>query len=292
MPRLSTQRACHQGFTLMELLIVIALIALLATLLLPVLESATAQARRARCLSNEGQVFKAIKIYGVSFDSWYPSPAYADTQPEDTVDDETYYWGAGAAGGREDVGGGFYWYVSHTWRGKIAPYLGARTGDVPAAIKASKVGGYFERKEESAYDIMRCTVVYAPAPYTSYRAQYYGLNGYIAMYTNPQRLRSDAVKKDIAAAHPETMLDTTNTLAIGENWDSHWAIKPREPRLATDFAKVEVDGKEIYAGEVIARHRGVGNWVYYDGHGSSLNMTQIQERNCFLWLPDKEQALP
>ena len=291
MPRLLAQRAPRTGFTLMELLIVIALIALLATLILPVLETATAAARKARCLSNQQQIFKAVKIYSVSFDSWYPSPAYADTQPDDgsvtAVDNAAYFWGD-----REDVDPKFYWYKSHNWRGKISSYLGATVGDIPAALKASKVGGYFERKEEKGYDVLHCTVVYGPPPYTSYRAQAYGLNAYAAMYIKPQRLHSDMVKKDIAACHPETMSDTSNTFAIGENYDSHWAVKPKEPRDPGDFAKITVDGKQIYAGEVITRHRGVANWVYFDGHGASLSMQQIQDRQCFPWLPDKDTAIP
>ncbi len=294
--------ARHQGFTLMELLIVIAVIAMLATLLLPVLEMANAQGRKARCGSNLRQAFLATKTYSVSFDSWYPSPAYADTQPDGTpakddagtaeavdVNDEAtgcYYFGD-----RKDAGEGFYWYASHNWRGKISTYLGARPGDVPAALRTDPQyqGGHFERKDEKVYDVLKCTVVYGPPPYTSYKAQYYGFNAYAAMYV-PQRLHSP--KGDIAAAHPETMIDTTNTLAIGENWDSHWAVKPKYPRLDTDFPKITVDGKEIYAGEVITRHRGVANWVHFDGHGSSLDMQQTHERKCFLWLPDKEQAVP
>jgi prepilin-type processing-associated H-X9-DG protein len=174
-------------------------------------------------------------------------------------------------------------------RGKISIYLGARPGDVPEALKASKQGGYFERKTEPAYDVLRCTVVYGAPPYTSTRAQYYAMNAYVAMYVNPQRLHSDMVKKDIAAAHPETLMDTTNTLAIGENWDSHWAVKPKNPRTTTDFTK---NAQGIYAGEMIARHRGVANWVFFDGHGAALNPQQAEDRQGFLWLPDKEQKTP
>jgi len=302
MLRPQTPRDRRQGFTLMELLIVIALIALLATLLLPVLETATAQGRKARCLSNERQGFVAMKTYSVGFDSWYPSPAYPDTQPDGTAakddagtaeavdvnDDATgcYYHGD-----RKDVGEGLYWYASHNWRGKISTYLGARPGDVPEALRTDPQyqGGYFERKDEKAYDVLKCTVVYGPPPYTSYKAQYYGFNAYVAMYV-PQRLHSP--KGDIAAAHPETIMDTANTLAIGENWDSHWAVKPKTPRTEGDFEKVTVEGKDIFRGEVITRHRGAANWVYFDGHGASLDIQQTHDRRCFFWIPDKEQPTP
>lgn len=288
MPPLTKQRAPRAGFTLMELLIVVALIGLLATLLLPVLERATSQARAVRCLSNEVQVFRAVKIYSVSYDSWYPAPAFADTQPDTgavtDVDDSAYFWGD-----REDVDTQFYWYESHNWRGKILSYLGASTGDVPEALKSSKQGGYFERKAEKAYDVFRCTVVYGPPPYTSYKPQTYGLNAYAGIFVNPQRLHSDMVRKDIPACHPETMTNTAGTLAIGENWDSHWAVKPNVPRNPADFAKITVEGKQIYAGEVIARHRGRANWIYFDGHGEAMEIAKTDDRQCYLWLPDKPE---
>ena len=46
------RRAVAAGFTLVELLVVIAIIALLAALLLPALSQARQQARTARCVSN------------------------------------------------------------------------------------------------------------------------------------------------------------------------------------------------------------------------------------------------
>lgn len=291
------QHARRAGFTLMELLIVVSLIMLLAVLLLPALETAGAQARAARCLSNLNQVFKAMKLYSVTYDSWYPSPAYADTQPDTTgspnpVDDPTYFWGhrdpsTPITDGNIKV----YHYKSHTWRGKIVPFVGFNAPAVSQATKDKYGPVYYELEDEltrqgGAYDVFRCTVVYGAPPYTSYVRQYFGLNGFVAIYTNPQRLRKTP-GGDIAASHPDVILNSAQTIAIGENWDSHWVLKPKEPP-AGYFEKITVEGKQIYAGEVIARHRRRSNYVFYDGHGEAMEPQKADAKDCYLWRPDKE----
>jgi len=60
------------GFTLVELLIVIGIIALLIALLLPALIAARANARRAACLSNLHQIGIAIHNYATDYDGRIP----------------------------------------------------------------------------------------------------------------------------------------------------------------------------------------------------------------------------
>ncbi len=62
------------GFTLVELLVVISIIALLMGMLLPTFGMIKRRALRLKCCSNLKQVHLAINLYAASNDHFYPSP--------------------------------------------------------------------------------------------------------------------------------------------------------------------------------------------------------------------------
>jgi prepilin-type N-terminal cleavage/methylation domain-containing protein/prepilin-type processing-associated H-X9-DG protein len=62
----------RNGFTLVELLVVVAILAVLAGLLFPVLAQARARARQATCLSNVRQIGTAFALYAQDFDERLP----------------------------------------------------------------------------------------------------------------------------------------------------------------------------------------------------------------------------
>jgi prepilin-type processing-associated H-X9-DG protein/prepilin-type N-terminal cleavage/methylation domain-containing protein len=77
------------SFTLIELLIVVAIMAVLMSLLLPVLGRARETARRASCLSNMHQMCLAIQSYVGNYNGFFP-PAALDTFG--IMSDTQYAW--------------------------------------------------------------------------------------------------------------------------------------------------------------------------------------------------------
>src|SRR2546430_151006 len=66
------RRIRQGGFTLMELLVVIAVLILLAALLLPVFAQAREQARQVTCIANLHQLALAHRLYTQEYDDTLP----------------------------------------------------------------------------------------------------------------------------------------------------------------------------------------------------------------------------
>lgn len=68
-----TTQCGKSAFTLVELLVVIAVIAILAALLLPALSQVKAQVRRTTCLNNLKQINLAFQLYAGANDDTLPA---------------------------------------------------------------------------------------------------------------------------------------------------------------------------------------------------------------------------
>lgn len=62
---MTVKRPAHRHFTLIELLIVIAIIAILAAILLPALRSARETAKKAGCINNQKQIGLYVQQYAI-----------------------------------------------------------------------------------------------------------------------------------------------------------------------------------------------------------------------------------
>jgi prepilin-type N-terminal cleavage/methylation domain-containing protein/prepilin-type processing-associated H-X9-DG protein len=79
-----------RGFTLVELLVVVAVIALLAALLFPALAGARDKARQATCVSNLKQIGLAAALYIQDYDEHYPLGHSPTSDPITRADDNGY----------------------------------------------------------------------------------------------------------------------------------------------------------------------------------------------------------
>jgi prepilin-type N-terminal cleavage/methylation domain-containing protein/prepilin-type processing-associated H-X9-DG protein len=72
----------QRGFTLVELLVVIGIIALLISMLLPALQRVQRQARMTACLSNERQLLLAVLMYANEYKGFFPGGKTTDPGPD------------------------------------------------------------------------------------------------------------------------------------------------------------------------------------------------------------------
>lgn len=87
----STHRSCRPGFTLVELLVVIAVITILAGLLFPAFGRARAQAHRTTCLVNLRQIGLAQRLYLDDCDEHFPHWWQADPARSDSPGTAVYW---------------------------------------------------------------------------------------------------------------------------------------------------------------------------------------------------------
>jgi len=99
-----------RGFTLVEVLVVVAIVGILIALLLPAIQAARESARRAQCANNIAQISKSILLYEAA-NRGLPPMAYAWPDKRQPLPAPT-------------SGGILRWYLDHGWFSLTAPYLG------------------------------------------------------------------------------------------------------------------------------------------------------------------------
>jgi prepilin-type N-terminal cleavage/methylation domain-containing protein len=89
------QSNTHRGFTLVELLVVIGIIAVLMAILLPALSKARAAANRTACMSNIRQLYTGILLYTNANNGWFPTCAYWASIGYVQMNDDWLWWEMG-----------------------------------------------------------------------------------------------------------------------------------------------------------------------------------------------------
>ncbi len=112
----------RSAFTLVELLVVVALIALLIGILLPSLAKARKQAITVQCLSNQRQIGLAMEAYTHDYDGSFPIAHYSDPARHAQVAWDTVTYTSGP----DKVGPGLIWeYVDGGAVQQCPAYRGA-----------------------------------------------------------------------------------------------------------------------------------------------------------------------
>ncbi|MHC5110100.1 MAG: type II secretion system protein [Planctomycetota bacterium] len=94
---------CQRGFTLIELLVVIAIIALLISILLPSLESARCQSKKAKCLAHLKNISSSSRVYEADDPNGWGIPVHPGQFLQDESDPTfvgAYEWGGKSGIGR------------------------------------------------------------------------------------------------------------------------------------------------------------------------------------------------
>jgi len=81
-PMSQDRRVYCRGFTLVELLVVVSIIALLISILLPALGAAREVAQKVVCLANQKQIGLAVEMYKGDYEGLVPVRSFADNPPE------------------------------------------------------------------------------------------------------------------------------------------------------------------------------------------------------------------
>jgi len=113
-----TSRREPRGFTLVELLVVIGIIALLISILLPSLQKGRVQAKRLQCMNNERQLLAALMMYTQDNNGIFPSDTGDSADASDLkgfIDNDSSPWNP-------------YAVEVNPWYEPIPPYLAKYLG--------------------------------------------------------------------------------------------------------------------------------------------------------------------
>ena len=185
-----TEKKLRLGFSLVELLAVIAVISLLLSILMPSLGKARSAAMRVKCAHNLRQIDMAIRLYLSGNDDTYPCT-------EDPVSMDPYYW----------------LWMGRGWRSFVEPYLETNINeDNPSVLFCPQDHTSKEEYESTSY-------AYSMAFYHSPK-QIDDMNSPSDTYSNSQ---PSIPQRSFDVAKP------SGKIIIGEWLSNHLRINGEDP---------------------------------------------------------------
>lgn len=275
------RRRSASGFTLVELLVVIGIIALLAALLLPVLARATASAKSARCKSRLGQYYKGIRMYLSNFDEFFPVG---------------FHKGASGAG---DLGEYSYYRFS------IYEYTDSSFNHI--VITDSGAPGY-RKKETTTQSKFKRTRIFWECPAQGWTKEYFASSlvfkdaGSVADYDQHTQYNALVAKVSSTERPMMTDVDASYAQGAGAYSDDEYKSTDHKGEVETGWTIVDdsnaESGKDIFKGvgnslrtagdykteRFDFRHNGSINIIFLDSHviamreGDGAKLKRIYDR--------------
>ena len=247
-------KVLKKGFTLVELLVVISIIAVLTGILAPALNSARNQARKIVCRSNIHQLAIANMIYATNNDSSYVPAAYDMLERSRSAN--THRW----HGVRENINQPF-----DPSKGPLAAFLG------DGKIKECPQRTDFRKGHEWDYNFEQGCGGYG-----------YNLN-YIGSRIWQQDQSDESYKtttKTFEVKKPYQTLMFADTAFL--QYDSIIEYSFAEPKFLASMGKVFTGSSTTKKPSLHFRHNKSTNIAWCDGHVSSLSLAEDIETDSYL----------
>lgn len=287
--RKSTQSSGSHGFTLVELLVVVAIIGVLVAMLLPAVQSARGAARRTQCAANLKQIGLAVIGYRDSHGGDFPliakhNWANLGLTPSDPgyVDDYDISWLQTIAPyheGSEEI------RLCPEHRARIERQLTeveATSSGTVTSTRAVMTTREFRKANESGNVLSPSDVRIVDTSYAfnAYFRQKRPTSGLPAPVAASIRRREEGVVSSfdkLTSTHDTILVFEATTFALALNYDHVHTYEWFE-KANLDLNEAGQRGVwEAVSGEVtVDRHQGgVANYLYADGHVEAISADQI-----------------
>ena len=235
------------GFTLIELMVVIAVIMVLTALILPILGGAKASARRIQCLNNQRNCYVGLLGYVEDHDGMIPQESY-EPFGETTLNNWGQVAGTLLPNGHRDS--------ENVWYNALPSYLDR----LPASYYAapSRRRDFYDRA-----NIMQCPSARFPAEASQLNHQFalfsLAMNSQLIQLGEGPTIRFNRIR------------DQVRTVIFLDN------LLEGETKVHPAQESSHLGQPAAYADRFSARHSRRGNLTFADGHGETFHGRKVVE---------------